>query len=63
MNDSVENKPVELTEEETKQVAGGATAVEFGLIAANISTVIIAGVTEVGQKLATKVTAVSNALK
>jgi pilus assembly protein Flp/PilA len=40
----------------------GATAIEYGLIAALISVVIIGAVTLVGQNLSTTFTNVSNAL-
>ena len=40
----------------------GATAIEYGLIAALISVVIIAAVTTVGTQLTTTFTTVSNAL-
>ena len=40
----------------------GATAIEYGLIAAGISVVIIAVVTEVGGKVQTAFTKVSNGL-
>ena len=40
----------------------GATAIEYGLIAALISVVIIGGVTAVGSALTTTFTAVSTAL-
>ena len=40
----------------------GATAIEYGLIAALISVVCITVLTSVGTKLNTKFTAVSNAL-
>jgi pilus assembly protein Flp/PilA len=41
----------------------GATAIEYGLIAAGISIVIIAAVTGIGTKLNTKFTSVSTQLK
>jgi pilus assembly protein Flp/PilA len=41
----------------------GATAIEYGLIAAGISVAIIATVTTLGGKLQTTFTAVSDALK
>jgi pilus assembly protein Flp/PilA len=41
----------------------GATAIEYGLIAAGISVVIIAAVQGVGGKLVTTFTSVQNALK
>jgi pilus assembly protein Flp/PilA len=41
---------------------GGATAIEYGLIAALISVVIIAPITAVGTQLSTTFTSVSNAL-
>jgi hypothetical protein len=44
MNESVENKSVELSQEETKEVVGGATAITYGLLAAGISQGIIAAV-------------------
>jgi hypothetical protein len=44
MNEPVENKPVELSQEETKEVVGGATAITHGLLAAGISEGIIAAV-------------------
>jgi pilus assembly protein Flp/PilA len=40
----------------------GATAIEYGLIAALISVVIIGAITAVGTSLSTTFTAVSNAL-
>jgi pilus assembly protein Flp/PilA len=40
----------------------GATAIEYGLIAALIAVVIITGVTAVGTKLSTTFTKVSTAL-
>jgi pilus assembly protein Flp/PilA len=63
MNEHAGNKPVELSEEEAKQVSGGATAVEYQLTAAVIGTAIIAGVTTLGQKLGTTFTSVQNKLK
>jgi pilus assembly protein Flp/PilA len=41
----------------------GATAIEYGLIAGLISVVIITAITTIGTNLATKFTAVSDALK
>jgi pilus assembly protein Flp/PilA len=41
----------------------GATAIEYGLIAALIAVVIITGVTAVGTKLSTVFTSVSTNLK
>ena len=41
----------------------GATAIEYGLIAALIAVVIISAVTAVGTKLSTTFTSVSTALK
>jgi len=41
----------------------GATAIEYGLIAAGISIVIVAAVNGIGTSLNTKFTAVSTALK
>jgi len=41
----------------------GATAIEYGLIAALIAVVIITALTAVGTNLSTKFTAVSTALK
>jgi pilus assembly protein Flp/PilA len=41
----------------------GATAIEYGLIAAGISVAIIATVTGLGSKLTTTFTSVSDALK
>ena len=41
---------------------GGATAIEYGLIAALISVVIIVAVTAVGTQLSKTFTSVSNAL-
>jgi pilus assembly protein Flp/PilA len=41
---------------------GGATAIEYGLIAALISVVIIVAITSVGTQLSTTFTSVSNAL-
>jgi pilus assembly protein Flp/PilA len=40
----------------------GATAIEYGLIAALISVVVIGAITAVGTSLSTTFTAVSNAL-
>ncbi len=40
----------------------GATAIEYGLIAALISVVVIGAITAVGTNLSTTFTAVSNAL-
>jgi len=42
---------------------GGATAIEYGLIAAGISVVIIGVVTQLGGKLVTTFTEVKDALK
>ena len=55
-------KPVELNEEDTKQVVGGATAVEYGLIAAQIAVVIITAVNKVGTNLGATFNKVSTAL-
>jgi pilus assembly protein Flp/PilA len=41
----------------------GATAIEYGLIAALIAVVIITGVTAVGTKLSTTFTSLSTSLK
>jgi len=41
----------------------GATAIEYGLIAALIAVVIITGVTAVGTKLNTQFSNISNAIK
>jgi pilus assembly protein Flp/PilA len=41
----------------------GATAIEYGLIAAGISVVIIASVNAIGSKLNTTFQSISNALK
>jgi pilus assembly protein Flp/PilA len=41
----------------------GATAIEYGLIAALIAVVIIGVLTTIGTNLNTKLTSVSNALK
>ena len=41
----------------------GATAIEYGLIAALIAVVIITALTTIGSNLTTKFTAVGNALK
>jgi pilus assembly protein Flp/PilA len=41
----------------------GATAIEYGLIAAGISVVIIAAVNGIGTKLDTKFTSISTQLK
>jgi pilus assembly protein Flp/PilA len=41
----------------------GATAIEYGLIAAGIALAIITAVNGVGTKLSTKFTAISNSLK
>jgi pilus assembly protein Flp/PilA len=41
----------------------GATAIEYGLIAAGISLVIIAAVNGIGSKLNTKFTAINSSLK
>jgi pilus assembly protein Flp/PilA len=40
----------------------GATAIEYGLIAALIAVVIVTAVTTIGTRLTTKFTAVGNAL-
>lgn len=40
----------------------GATAIEYGLIAALIAVVIIAGVTDIGEKLADKFTEIAGKL-
>jgi Flp pilus assembly pilin Flp len=53
MNEPV-NKPVELSDEEAKQVAGGATAIKYGLISALIAVPIIATVTALGSTLSGK---------
>jgi pilus assembly protein Flp/PilA len=42
---------------------GGATAIEYGLIAALISVVIITALTTVGSNLNTKFTSVATALR
>lgn len=42
---------------------GGATAIEYGLIAALIAVVIITGVTAVGTKLSTTFSDLSTSLK
>ena len=44
------------------QDESGATAIEYGLIAALISVVIIAVLTQIGTRLTAQFTAVSNAL-
>jgi pilus assembly protein Flp/PilA len=41
----------------------GATAIEYGLIAAGISLVIIAAVNGIGSRLNTKFTAINSSLK
>jgi pilus assembly protein Flp/PilA len=41
----------------------GATAIEYGLIAAGISSLIIAAVNGLGSKLNTKFTAINSSLK
>ena len=41
----------------------GATAIEYGLIAALIAVVVIGAVTAVGTKLSTKFTTISSSLK
>jgi pilus assembly protein Flp/PilA len=41
----------------------GATAIEYGLIAALVAVVIITGLTAVGTKLSTKFTSISTTLK
>ena len=41
----------------------GATAIEYGLIAALVAVVIITGITAVGTKLSTTVTNVSTSLR
>ena len=41
----------------------GATAIEYGLIAALIAVVIIGAVTSIGTNLSTKFTSVANSLK
>ena len=53
---------VELDEEALETVSGGATAVEYGLIASLIAVVIIGGASALGAKLNTKFTAVSNSI-
>ena len=40
----------------------GAAAIEYGLLASGISVVIIPGVNQIGQKLITVFTTISNAL-
>ena len=40
----------------------GATAIEYGLIAGLISVIIITALTQIGTKLNTKFTSISNAL-
>jgi len=55
-------KPVELSEEDTKQVVGGATALEYGLIATQIAVVIIGAVNKLGTNLGTTFNKVSGAL-
>ena len=42
---------------------GGATAIEYGLIAALVAVVIITGITAVGTKLSTTLTNVSTSLR
>jgi pilus assembly protein Flp/PilA len=46
-----------------RQDQSGATAIEYGLIAALISVVIITAVTSVGTNLSGKFNAIANALK
>jgi Flp pilus assembly pilin Flp len=58
MNEPV-NKPVELSDEEAKQVAGGATAIGYGLISALIAVPIIATVTTLGLKLTGKFSSIA----
>ena len=41
----------------------GATAIEYGLIAALVAVVIITGLTAVGTKLSTKFTGIATTLK
>ena len=43
--------------------AAGATAIEYGLIAALVAVVIITGLTAVGTKLSTTLTNVSTSLR
>jgi Flp pilus assembly pilin Flp len=63
MNESVENKPVELSQEETKEVVGGATSIEYGLIAAGIAKEIVTVVAAEGKALAGKFSAIQAKLK
>jgi pilus assembly protein Flp/PilA len=44
-------------------VCAGATAIEYGLIAAGISLAIIAGVNGIGTNLSTKFDAINTSLK
>jgi Flp pilus assembly pilin Flp len=57
------NKPTELSNEETKQVVGGSTAVEYGLISANLGVAIISTVTKVGQALTDRFRQIQGAVK
>jgi len=55
-------KTEELTGERLADVAGGATAIQYGLIAAGISTAIIATVNQLGGDLKNKFDTVKTAL-
>lgn len=53
---------VELDEQALETVSGGASAIEYGLIAAGIAIVIIGAVNSLGANLSTKFTAVGKSL-
>jgi pilus assembly protein Flp/PilA len=53
---------VELDDEALETVSGGASAIEYGLIAAGISVAIIAVVNKLGTNLNTKFTAIGTGL-
>ena len=53
---------VELDEEALETVSGGASAIEYGLVAAGIAVVIIGAVNTLGSNLSTKLTAVGKSL-
>jgi len=54
MNEPVESKPAELSQEEAKEVVGGATSIEFTLGATSVVNKIIAAVQALGASSATK---------
>ena len=53
----------ELTFDQLQAVSGGATAIEYGLIAALVSVAAIAALTAMGTSLETMFTRVSNELE